>query len=156
MTRFLGITGHGVTTPSMHMQSLEKYDFHSILLPYNHSMMQNKSYASDFQACTEICAKRNIAIQTIKSIARGPLGDKVSQHAVWYDPLDETEAIEHAVSWVLSNPDVFLNTVGDIHLLGKVLEAASHFNSKPEEELMQADSRKYGITPLFREGETEI
>jgi predicted aldo/keto reductase-like oxidoreductase len=149
LTRFLGVTGHGLSTPSMHLSSLEMYDFDSVLLPYNYILMQNQDYARQFEKLAEICAERNVAIQTIKSIARGPLGNKPSKHAVWYDPLEKTEAIKHAVTWVLGNPKVFLNTVGDIHLLGKVLEAAEKYDAKPNEKIMQADLQKHGITPLF-------
>ena len=153
LTRFLGVTGHGVSTPSMHLRSLEMYDFDSVLLPYNYIMMQNHSYAAEFEKLVEICVERNVAIQTIKSIARGPLGNKRSNHAVWYDPLEENEAIVHAVTWVLGNPKVFLNTVGDIHLLSKVLEAADNYNAMPNDETMQADLQKHGITPLFKNEE---
>ncbi len=41
LTRFIGVTGHGVIIPSMHKRSLERFDFDSVLLPYNYVMMQN-------------------------------------------------------------------------------------------------------------------
>ena len=153
LARFLGVTGHGLAAPSMHLRSLERYDFDSVLLPYNYVLMQNHNYAAEFEKLIEMCAGRNVAIQTIKSIARGPLGNKHSNHAVWYDPLEEDEAIEHAVKWVLGNRNVFLNTVGDIHLLGKVLKAADHYDAIPKDEIMRADLQKYGITPLFSKEE---
>ena len=131
------------------MRSLEKYDFDAVLCPYNYVLMQNQSYAADFEKLVETCAERNVAIQTIKSIARGPLGDKVKNHAVWYDPLVEDAAIGHAVKWVLGNSHVFLNTVGDIHLLGKVLKAADQYDAISEDEVMRADLQNEGITPLF-------
>lgn len=150
MTRFLGVTGHGVTAPKMHLRSLEVYDFDAVLLPYNYSMMQNAEYAAGFNQLTELCARRNVAVQTIKAIARGPLGEKTHEHAVWYDPLVEDEAVNHAVAWILGNPQVFLNTVGDIHLLAKVLKAASENAPRPSEEIMKEDLERYGITPLFK------
>ena len=151
LIRFIGITGHGVSAPSFHLRSLEQYDFDSVLLPYNYIMMLNQNFAAEFEKLVDVCLKRNIAIQTIKSIARGPLGDKVSEHAVWYDPLVDSAAIERAIHWVLGNPNVFLNTVGDIHLLAKVLDAANHFEVKPTDEIMQADIQEFGISPLFSE-----
>lgn len=149
LTRFLGVTGHGLSTPSMHLRSLDKYDFDSVLLPYNYIQMQNHNYAAEFNKLAAKCSKRNVAIQTIKSIARGPLGGKPSNHAVWYDPLEENEAIDHAITWVLGNPRVFLVTVGDIHLLRKVLKAVDKFDGMPMDNTMRADLKKYGITPLF-------
>ncbi len=107
LTRFLGVTGHGLSAPSMHLRSLEKHDFDSVLLPYSYIMMQNPNYAAEFQKLAKKCNEKNVAVQTIKSITRGPLGNKPERHAVWYDPLVEDEAIVHAVSWVWGNPDVF-------------------------------------------------
>lgn len=151
LTRFLGATGHGTSAPEMHLRSLEKFDFDSVLLPYNYIMMQNQNYAKQFSKLVENCISRNVAIQTIKSITKGPLGNKASNHAVWYDPLVDNEAIEHAVKWVLGNTRVFLNTVGDISLLKKVLEAADKFDGIPTDDIMRIDVQKHGITPLFIE-----
>lgn len=151
LVRYLGVTGHGLAAPAMHLQSLQKFDFDSVLLPYNYSMMQNRNYARDFRKLSVICARKNVAIQTIKSIARGQLGNKTARHAVWYEPLEEEDAINNAVQWVLGNNQVFLNTVGDVHLLKKVLKAASNFISRPSENIMLSDQQKYGIAPLFSE-----
>ena len=40
LTRFIGVTGHGVTVAAMHLRSLERFAFDSVLLPYNYVMMQ--------------------------------------------------------------------------------------------------------------------
>ena len=152
LVRFAGVTGHGLSAPAMHNRSLEKYDFDSVLLPYNYVIMQNRAYAEEFNSLLSKCTARNVAVQTIKSIARGPSSDTTGQFAVWYSPLAEEDAIEHAVSWVLGNPDVFLNSVGDITLLPKVLKAAEKFRDVPGEATMQSDIQKYKITPLFNNG----
>ncbi len=151
LVKYLGVTGHGVNTPAMHLKSLERYDFDSVLLPYNYVMMQNPKYAEDFKKLEQICLLKNIAIQTIKSLARGPLGEQKKVRAVWYDPLENESAITNSVHWVLGNENVFLNTVGDIHLLPKVLEAADKFKERPDDEIMQSDLDSNEITPLFTE-----
>ena len=51
--------------------------------------------------------------------------------------------------WVLSRPGVFLNTVGDITLLPKVLDAARRFESQPADEAMEELSRRRMLVPLF-------
>ncbi len=51
--------------------------------------------------------------------------------------------------WVLGRPGVFLNTVGDIHLLPKVLDAAERFQSKPSDEAMRDDLARLEMIPLF-------
>ena len=149
LVRFIGVTGHGVTAPAMHLRSLDHFDFDSVLLPYNYMMMQNSQYAANFEKLLRLCQERNIAVQTIKSLARGPLGDEPAVYSVWYDPIADEAALERAVHWVLRQSYVFLNTAGDIRLLPKVLEAASRFQVAPSEEAMQADIEQLGITPLF-------
>ena len=149
LVRFLGVTGHGVTIAAMHKKSLERYDFDSVLLPYNYTMMQNPQYAADFAELMAICEQRNVAVQTIKGITLGPWGEKEHSRACWYEPLEDSEDIQKAVNWVLARPNAFLNTVGDIYLLPKVLEAASHLGSKPSDEEMEALVAARGMEPLF-------
>ena len=152
LVRFIGVTGHGVTAPVMHMRSLERFDFDSVLLPYNYPLAQNPEYAENFDRLLAICQERNVAVQTIKSIARGPYdaygGERT--HAVWYKPLEEQEDIDKAVHWVLGRPGIFLNSAGDITLLPKVLDAASRFDGRrPSDEEMQALIAKLEMQPLF-------
>ena len=133
LVRFIGVTGHELVAPAMHRQKLEQFPFDSVLLPYNYLMMQNPSYAADFEVLFALCQQRNVAVQTIKSLLRGPWGDKPKIRATWYEPLEDQADIDLAVHWVLSRPGVFLNTIGDIHLLPKVLDAASRFRTAPSE-----------------------
>jgi aryl-alcohol dehydrogenase-like predicted oxidoreductase len=149
LVHYLGVTGHGVTIAEMHMRSLERFDFDSVLLPYNLTMMQNPKYAAEFEALVAICEERQVAIQTIKSITKGPWGDKTQSRATWYEPLEDPAAIEAAVHWVLTRQGFFLNTVGDINILPKVLEAASHFEEGLSQETAEARLAKLGMTPLF-------
>lgn len=149
LTRFIGVTGHGLAAPVRHLQSLQHYNFSSVLLPYNFIMLQDKKYASNFKKLEDYCVENKVAIQTIKTISKGALGDKKSKHAVWYDPLEDSQSIANAVHWSMANPNIFINTVGDIHLLKYVLKAAANFESKPSDEIMLEDIEKNGITPLF-------
>jgi aryl-alcohol dehydrogenase-like predicted oxidoreductase len=150
LVRFLGVTGHEVTVAAMHKRSLERFDFDSVLLPYNYPMMQNPQYATDFEALYQMCQERNVAVQAIKSIARGPWGDKPQTRNCWYEPFEDQADIDRAVYYVFNKPGVFLNTVGDIHLLPKVLDAASRYqNSGPSDEEMQTMVEAIGAKPLF-------
>ena len=54
-----------------------------------------------------------------------------------------------AVHWVLKQPGIFLNTVGDIALLPKVLDAANRFQAGPSDEDMQAMVARLNMEPLF-------
>ncbi len=149
LVRFIGVTGHGLQAPAMHLRSLERFDFDSVLVPCNYVLLQNPQYRSDFEALLAACAERDVAVQTIKSIARGPWGEGQAQtRRTWYEPLEEPAAIERAVHWVLSWPGVFLNMVGDTALQPHVLAAAASFQAAPPEALLQ-DDLAAGITPLF-------
>ena len=150
LVRFLGITGHGTQIAKLHIRALEHFDFDSVLLPYNYPMMQNPQYAANFEKLYQMCRERNTAVQTIKSLAVGPWGDKPKTHACWYEPVEDQADIDRAVNYVFSKPGVFLNTVGDIHLLPKVLDAASRYQqTEPSAEEMQAMAENVGMEPLF-------
>jgi len=149
LVRFIGVTGHGLTAPAMHRRSLERFDFDTVLLPYNYPLIQNPQYAADFEALTAVCRERNVAVQTIKSLCRRPWGDRPHTRATWYEPLEDQEAIDKAVHWVLGRPEVFLNTTGDIHVLPKLLDAAARFTQRPTDAAMAALVVAQEMTPLF-------
>ncbi|KAA3662664.1 MAG: aldo/keto reductase [Chloroflexi bacterium] len=149
LVRFLGVTGHGVTVADMHLKSLERHDFDSVLLPYNPTMMQNEVYVKGFEKLTAVCQQRNVAIQTIKALSRGPWGNKPKIYNTWYEPFTSQEEIDLAVHWVLSQPGVFLNTAGDITLLPKVLNAASRFDPATNQADIAAKMTSVTMEPLF-------
>jgi aryl-alcohol dehydrogenase-like predicted oxidoreductase len=149
LVRFLGVTGHGITVAAMHIRSLEHFDFDSVLLSYNYPMMQNQQYAADFEALLALCQERNVAVQTIKSICRRPWGDTPETRNTWYEPLEDQADVDLAVHWVLKRPGVFLNTVGDIYLLPKVLDAASRFEAGPSDREMEEEATRLEMAPLF-------
>jgi aryl-alcohol dehydrogenase-like predicted oxidoreductase len=136
LARAIGVTGHGWTIAAMHRRSLARFEFDSILLPYNFFMMQNERYREAFEEVTAICRERSVAVQTIKGIARGPWAAADRSHATWYQPLERPEDIDRAVHWVLGRPGIFLNTAGDLGLLPGVLDAASRFTRRPSDEEM--------------------
>jgi aryl-alcohol dehydrogenase-like predicted oxidoreductase len=146
---FIGVTGHDVPVAERHMQSLEKYDFDSVLLPYNYPMMQNPKYAADFEALLAICQKRNVAVQTIKGITLAPWGERTPTTTTWYEPLQEQADIDLAVHWVLGQPGIFLNTASDLTLLPKTLDAAERFVERPSDQTMQQLVEQRQMEPMF-------
>ncbi len=149
LVRFIGVTGHGVTVAEMHRRALERFDFDSVLLPYNYVMMRNLQYAADFEALFDLCQQRSVAVQTIKAITQAPWGEREQTAATWYEPLREQADIDLAVNWVLGRPDVFLNTVGDIHVLPQVLDAATRLSGRPSDEEMERLLAQRDMEPLF-------
>jgi aryl-alcohol dehydrogenase-like predicted oxidoreductase len=149
LVRFIGVTGHGIEVAARHKASLERFDFDSVLLPYSYVMMQNPQYAADFEALVSLCAERDVAVQTSKAVTRAPWGERAQTRATWYEPLEEQADIDTTVHWVLGRPRFFLNTVGDIHLLPKVLDAADRFGMRPTDQEMKAVVEKRQMSPLF-------
>jgi aryl-alcohol dehydrogenase-like predicted oxidoreductase len=149
LVRFIGVTGHGVTVAAQHLRSLQEYPFDSVLLPYNFPMSRNERYIADFEQLVALCVERGAAIQTIKSITRGPWGDHEPTANTWYEPLTDQDAIDTAVGWVLGREGIFLNTVGDIHILPKMLDAAERFTQRPNEAQMRELETAFGLEPLF-------
>jgi aryl-alcohol dehydrogenase-like predicted oxidoreductase len=149
LVRFIGVTGHGVPVPEFHLRSLAQFDFDSVLLPYNYIMMQNPRYAENFSKVLVICQERNIAVQTIKGVTRSPWKDLQQNRTTWYRPLEDQGDIDLAMHWVFGNPQVFLNTAGDINLLPRVLESAHRFVSCPTDLQMQDLSERLQMEPLF-------
>ncbi len=153
LARDIGVTGHGVPIAGMHLRSLERFDFASVLLPINFVMMDNPGYRRDVERLLDVCADRSVAVQTIKSIARGAWADGNTARFSWYDPLTDPEPIARAVRYVLSHPQMFLNTTSDARLLPMVIEAAAGDLSAPTVDEMRADLEAEGITPLFVDDE---
>jgi aryl-alcohol dehydrogenase-like predicted oxidoreductase len=150
LVRFLGVTGHGSKVPGMHLQSLERFDFDAVMLPYNYPQMQNQRYTADFRTLIDICHQRNTAIQTIKTIARYGVRARSSQyHTFFYEPLESQEAIEKAVHWAMGLRDCFVISVGDMLLLPKVLQAAACFKQPPSDDEMRILADVCEMKPTF-------
>jgi aryl-alcohol dehydrogenase-like predicted oxidoreductase len=149
LVRYIGVTGHGTQIAAMHKQSLARYDFDSVLLPFNYPMMQNPQYHADFEELMTICLDRNVAVQTIKSITKAPWGDREQTTLTWYEPLEDQAAIDKAVWWVLGRPAVYLNTASDPRLLAKVLDAAERFEARPTDADMADLLTQQQMEPLF-------
>ena len=153
----IGVTGHGVRIPSMHLRSLAEFDFDSVLFPFNHTMLANPAYRSDVEELLAVCADRNVAVQTIKSIAKGRWSvDYDGPRFSWYEPLTDHGAIGRAVRNVLSREQLFLNSTSDANLLPAVLETAAGDLTAPSVDQLDADVADFDMTPLFDGAELEL
>ncbi len=154
----IGVTGHGLRIAGMHLRSLERFDFASILLPINFILLDDPAYRSDVETLLALCAERGVAVQTIKAIARGRWSDGATSgpgRFSWYDPLTDPEPISRAVRFVLSHEQLFLNTTSDARLLPMIVEAAAGDLSAPGDEELRNDIEQQGITPLFDDAALE-
>ncbi len=150
LVKHIGVTGHGTYIAAMHAKSLAAFDFASVLLPYNFSMMSNPEYAADFESLYSLCQTRQVAVQTIKAIALRRWSDAdTDKRFSWYKPIREPGALKRAVHYVLARPGLFLNTTSDATLLPALLDAANQPLSAPSDAEMAADEAALDIEPLF-------
>ena len=149
LARFIGVTGHGLRIAGMHLRSLERFDFDSVLLPYNYAVMSDDRYRADVEALLGVCGQRDVAVQTIKSVARRRWPGGAGRQFSWYEPLTDGGALARAVRYVLGRTGLFLNSSSDARLLRPILETAAAGGPVPADEEMAADIERHEIEPLF-------
>ncbi len=149
LVKNIGVTGHGLLAPTMHKRSLERYEFDSVLMPWNYPLYMNAKYRKDFEELVEMCADRGVAVQTIKSVTRGPWAEKPRTRSTWYEPLEAQEDLDLAVSWIIGQERIFLNTAGDVNILQRVLDAASRHRERPSDSEMDGLVEERKMTSLF-------
>ena len=159
LTRFIGVTGHGLRIAGMHLRSLERFDYDSVLLPYNFTLLQDLAYRSNVEKLLELCAERNVAVQTIKSIARRRWAEAKpapgEKRQSWYEPLTDPGAIARAIRFVLGRPQLFIDSSSAIDQLPHVLAAAETGAPAPGDDDLVADAAALEMTPLFDGAELE-
>ena len=158
LVRFVGVTGHGTRIARMHLRSLERRPgaFASVLLPFSYVALQDAAYRADVEELLEVCTAQDVAVQTIKGTARRRWReDDDARRFSWYEPLTDDAAIGRAVRWVLSHPQVFLNSTSDGRVLPAVLAAASVGGERPTDAEMDADVIDQDMAPLFDGAELE-
>jgi len=155
LVKFIGVTGHGLRIAGMHVRSLQRFDFSSVLLPYNFTVMSDDGYRADVEELLQLCQERDVAVQTIKSVARRRWPEGTEPEYSWYEPLADRDALGRAVRYILGRPGLFLNSSSDARLLRPILEAATAGGPVPADEEMAADVDRHGIEPLFDGGALE-
>lgn len=149
LTRHIGITGHGVNSPAVFIEALHRFDFDSVLFPINFVQYANPDYRRASETLLQMCRDRDVGTMIIKSITRGPWGDRPHTHTTWYEPFTEAERIQQAVNFALSQPVTGLCTAGDTRVLPLMLDACAKFTpmSTDEQEALIASAVEY--QPLF-------
>ena len=153
LVRHLGVTGHGTRVAAMHLRSLERFAFDSVLLPYSWIALQDPDYARELETLLGVCTERGVAVQTIKSIARRRWREgETPGRTTWYEPLERPADIDAAVHFVLARPGLFVNSASDLHLLEKMLASVERFTGAPAEGEMREIARREDVEPLFLRG----
>lgn len=149
LTRFIGITGHGVDSPEVFLEALRRFDFDSVLFPLNFVQLANPAYRQKTQELLRQCRTRDVGVMIIKAITKGPWGDRPQVYNTWYEPFDDASHIQQAVNLALSQDVTGLCTAADITILPLFLEACERFvpMDAAQQEALIASADKY--EPLF-------
>ena len=149
LTKFIGITGHGIESPAVFLEALRRFDFDSVLFPVNFVLFANPRYREAAQELIAECQKKDVGMMGIKHITRGPWGELEKTHNTWYQPFTEKEMIQKAVDFALSQGITGICTPCDVGITPSVIDACENFTamSFAEQEEMMALAASY--TPLF-------
>jgi aryl-alcohol dehydrogenase-like predicted oxidoreductase len=149
LVRFIGVTGHGAQIAATHRRSLQRFDFDSVLLPYNYPTLQSPYYRENFDALQRTAQDRNVAVQTIKSLAYRPWSGRERTTSTWYQALEDQRDIDSAVHWAMGRAGIFVITASDVNLLPKILDAAERFAAAPSDVEMKSMLERLEMEPLF-------
>ncbi|MBI3915202.1 MAG: aldo/keto reductase [Chloroflexi bacterium] len=151
LTRFLGITGHGLHIAATHAHALSKFDFDSVLFPINPVLWANATYRREAERLLGIVRERDLGAMIIKAWCKQPWGERAHAYHTWYDPFDDAPTQADALRFALSQAGVTgLCSAGDVRLIENILNAAENFAPMSEMEqtkIMRAMSEQY--EPLF-------
>jgi len=135
LTRFVGITGHGLDAPTVFLEALSRFEFDSVLFPINFMLYANADYRRQAEGLIRQCRSQDRGTMAIKAIAQRLWDEDESRtYNTWYKPFEETETIQEAVDFALSQKATGLCTAGDLQLLPLFLEACEAFTPMEEEE----------------------
>jgi len=151
LTRYIGMTTHGLQAPAVALEALRRFDFDTFMLPLNPVMMTFPEYRQNMEELLRVCQERDVGVMTIKAIARRPWGEREKRYTTWYEPYDTPEDIQRAVNFALSYPITGIATAGDTTLFPRVVAACERFTplSDDEREAMIAAANPEDI--IFRE-----
>jgi aryl-alcohol dehydrogenase-like predicted oxidoreductase len=135
----VGITGHGHEAPATHLEALSRYPFDTVLTPWNYILSTDEDYRRDYEALVQEIKRQDAGLMTIKTVSRRnwPEGDpqRDQRYTTWYEPFDQREYVDAAVSFVLSYPEITgIAMVGDVTLVPMMLEAEGRRASREEAE----------------------
>jgi aryl-alcohol dehydrogenase-like predicted oxidoreductase len=149
LTKFIGITGHGVDAPAIYLEALRRFDFDSVLFPLNFVQMGNPEYRKNAEALIAECRRKDVGTMVIKTIAKAPWDDRPHTATTWYEPFNQMDEIQRGVNYALSQDVTGLCTAGDTRILPLVFKACENFtplDSVEQEKLIESGK---AFQPLF-------
>jgi len=147
----VGITGHGHGAPATHLEALRRFPFEAVLTPWNFVLAGREDYRRDFEALVEECTRQDVALRTIKTVARRTWPGSVDpSYATWYEPWDDPEHLDACVAFALRQPGVCgIPAAGDVRLLGRIVAAVARAAELSGEDVERVLSRAPGYASPF-------
>ena len=147
MIDYLGITGHGMQSPAIFLEALERFEFDSVLFPINFKLYAEADYRRDAEQLVKVCREREIGTMIIKHIARRPWGERKQTLNTWYEPFVDREMIQKGVNFALSQDVTGLCTAGELSVLPLQLEACENFTllDESEQEALISTANQYAL-----------
>src|SRR5215216_479736 len=149
LTKYLGITGHGVNAPQIYLEALRRFDFDTVLFPLNFVQMANLEFRKYAEELVATCKAKDVGTMIIKSITKGPWGEKQHTATTWYEPFHQMDEIQNGVNFALSYEVTGICTPGDTRVLPLVLEACENFRQLSEVEMEEMIESGKQYEPLF-------
>jgi aryl-alcohol dehydrogenase-like predicted oxidoreductase len=150
LVRGIGITGHGMLAPSVHLEALRRHPFDTVLTPFNHALGRRPAYLRDFEALTEETRAQDVGLMLIKAVARNLWREGEQRYDTWYEPLDDQRRVDAAVAFALARPEVTgIATAGDVRLLPLLIEAERRRSSVDVGEAAAELARVPELEPPF-------
>jgi aryl-alcohol dehydrogenase-like predicted oxidoreductase len=149
LIKSIGITGHGADAPKIYLEALRRFDFDTVLFPLNFVQMGNPDFRKYAGELISTCKTKDVGTMVIKTITKGPWGNRPHTATTWYEPFDRMDEIQRAVDFALSYDVTGLCTAGDTRILPLVLKACENFTRLDVlkmEEMIRAGGQ---YEPLF-------
>jgi aryl-alcohol dehydrogenase-like predicted oxidoreductase len=149
LTKFIGITGHGVDAPKIYLEALRRFDFDSILFPLNFVQMAIPEYRKNTEELIATCKAKDVGTMVIKTITKNPWGEKPHTATTWYEPFEQSDEIQRAENLAMSYDVTGLCTAGDTRILPLVVKACENFTRLNNDELEEMIKSGKEYEPLF-------
>ncbi len=149
LTRYIGITGHGVNAPQIYLEALRRFEFDSILFPLNFVQMGNPEYRKYTEELIAACKAKDVGTMVIKTITKAPWGERQHTATTWYEPFEKMDEIQKAVNFALSYEVTGLCTAGDTRILPMVLQACENFSRLGQDEIEETIRSSERYEALF-------
>jgi len=135
LCRYIGITGHELSTPVAQLEALRRYDLDTVMLPINPRLFAEPGYAEDVGALLAEASTRDVGVMSIKAAAARPWGAEGPSASTWYEPYRSVDELSRGVRFALSTPGVAaFCTPGDVTVLDIALSVAGSLDEMGDEE----------------------